>query len=365
MRIVQIVSQTRLGVAENFALLLSQSLLAAGHEVRLLALRDNGRLFETARPDLPRAVCRRGGRIDLNVVRFLLREFRSFRPQIVHAHNTGPNIWARAVRPLVPWTRVVCHFHSGLLMPERQFLRERILNRQTSMFVCVSPEISRYISDHRLIPPERVRTVPAAIDPTPFLGRRAEESILPPAARNRPRVLHTGSLIPVKNQALLLKAFGPAARATDAVLLLAGDGPLRTGLAERAAALGLSDRVFFLGERDDIPSLLALATVFVLPSKAEGFPLSVLEAMASEVCPVASRVGGIPEMLDQGRAGILVPPEDPEALGAALLRVLNDSGERSRLARAARLRVEQRYSIGVIAESTVRIYQEVLDRGSA
>src|SRR5439155_22355430 len=102
-----------------------------------------------------------------------------------------------------------------------------------------------------------------------------------------------------------------------ALLVRAGDGPLRAALEQRAIALGIHDRVLFLGERKDIPALLARCDVFVLPSLNEGLPLTVLEAMAAERPVVATNVGGLPELVADGVRGILVPPAGPRALAGA------------------------------------------------
>ena len=143
---------------------------------------------------------------------------------------------------------------------------------------------------------------------------------------------------------------------------IAGDGPNRAALEARAAELGVSDRVRFLGHRQDVPSLLAAADLFVLPSLYEGLPLSVLEAMAAGVPVVATAIGGTDEVVRDGETGTLVPPANSDALAAAITRALADRDRASRLALAARSLVAREYSVASMVRSVSRLYEELLAR---
>ena len=152
---------------------------------------------------------------------------------------------------------------------------------------------------------------------------------------------------------MLLAALPTLHRRLPAVrLLVAGDGEHREALVARTAALGLSPAVAFLGRADAgrVQALLAGARALVVPSTYEGMPLVVLEAMAAGVPVVASRVSGIPEVVVDGETGWLVPPEDPEALAAALTAVLADPAEAARRGAAGRARVAERFRPAVAAE---------------
>lgn len=162
-----------------------------------------------------------------------------------------------------------------------------------------------------------------------------------PAAGER-RLLFVGRLARVKGLAVLFEAFA-ALRATrpDLVLELIGDGPDRAWLEARAAARGLSGAVRFLGYRppEAVAEALAGADVFVLPSFAEGVPVVLMEAMASRTPVVATRVGGVQELVEDGVSGLTVPPGDPAALEAALARLLDDPDLRARMGEAGRATV--------------------------
>ncbi len=152
------------------------------------------------------------------------------------------------------------------------------------------------------------------------------------------------------------------ARFPDAHFLIAGDGTCRESLVALAGQLGITDRVTFLGHRDDVPAVLAQADMFVLPSRSEALPNSVIEAMASGLPVVASRVGGIPELVDDGKTGYLVPPGDPNALADALARLLEDPRRSAELGRAGRIKIEQNYSFDRMVEQMETLYVTELDR---
>lgn len=141
---------------------------------------------------------------------------------------------------------------------------------------------------------------------------------------------------------VLLRALaGPALAGSDATCVVVGDGPQRRALERLAADLGLDDRVVFAGWREDARDLLAALDVLAVPSREDGSPLVVLEALGSSVPVVASRVGGIPDQVTDGREGLLVPPGNADAFGAALARVLHDPNLRAALAAAGPARAEQ------------------------
>lgn len=162
-----------------------------------------------------------------------------------------------------------------------------------------------------------------------------------------------------KNQELLLRAFatvvanGPMAR-----LLFVGDGPGRNAIEMIARSLNIARNVSFLGVRRDIPAVLADTDVFVLPSRWEGTPLSLMEAMAAGRAVIATRVGSVPEMVSDGVSGVLVPTEDPAPMAQALRRLFLDAALRQRLGERARADAKQAFS----AETMARHYEELYAR---
>lgn len=162
------------------------------------------------------------------------------------------------------------------------------------------------------------------------------------------RILCLGRLVPEKGQAILLDAFERlVARSVDARLTLVGDGPTRGDLEAQVQARGLAGRVVFMGPvgQDDVPPLYEDADVFCLPSFAEGLPVVLMEAMATELPVVTTRIAGVPELVVDGENGLTVPPSDPNALAAALERLAGDAALRRELGTAARAKVLAEFDI--------------------
>jgi glycosyltransferase involved in cell wall biosynthesis len=149
-------------------------------------------------------------------------------------------------------------------------------------------------------------------------------------------------------------------RCPDAQFVIAGDGPRRQELERLAQSRGIAPRVQFIGHVDEVPALLASSDLFVLPSRSEAFPNSVLEAMATGLPIVATRVGGIVELVENQRTGVLVPPDDARALGHAMLDLIQWRSHAVRLGRAARAEVEARYSWERMISAFEHLYIEQL-----
>jgi glycosyltransferase involved in cell wall biosynthesis len=165
----------------------------------------------------------------------------------------------------------------------------------------------------------------------------------------------------VKNHRLLVEAFARLRKqhgdlAPRLKLAIVGDGPLLPAVRAQVAALGLQDAVWLPGARADIGAVLQTFSVFALPSLAEGTPVSMLEAMASNLPVVASNVGGIPEVVDDGVQGLLVPVGDVEALAQALARYALDANLRAAHGRAGRARVEERFSMRAMLTAYGALY---------
>jgi glycosyltransferase involved in cell wall biosynthesis len=161
----------------------------------------------------------------------------------------------------------------------------------------------------------------------------------------------------------LLRAFRLAAEDEPRlVLLLVGEGELRGELEALARELGLgSDRVRFLGFRNDVGRILGALDLFVMSSSQEGLGTSVADAMMAGVPVAATRAGGLPEIVVDGRTGRLVPPADPEGMARAILEAVANRGETARVAAEAQRRARERFSADAMVEATLRAYRDMLD----
>jgi glycosyltransferase involved in cell wall biosynthesis len=170
-----------------------------------------------------------------------------------------------------------------------------------------------------------------------------------------------GRFVPIKNIALLMRAFAAAAQAVpDIWLVLAGDGPTRAELESLADACGVGRRVRFLGWTEDLAALYATFDICALSSINEGTPVAIIEAMAAARAVVATAVGGVPDIVDDGRTGILVPSGDREALTAAIVRLAGDREKRLVMGAAARREAARRFSFERLVDDIERLYDDAV-----
>ena len=147
---------------------------------------------------------------------------------------------------------------------------------------------------------------------------------------------------------------------SDTKFLIVGDGPLRNKLEEMSKKLKINRNVIFTGIRDDIPEILSIMDVFVLPSMVEGLPIVLLEAMAMGKPVVASRVGGIPEVINHGLTGILIEPANPSEIASSVVNLLKNPAEAKRIGDAGRRKVGRKFIVDVMARKIEGVYDEIL-----
>ncbi len=320
--------------------LLMEGLRKRGHRNVLLCPGGSAAEAQARRRGLEtRAVPRR--------VRAVRRVLRELRPDLVHLH-TGRANWLGGLAAW--WLGIPAISTRRMDRRVKPGLRTRILYRTLlSRVAAIAPAVERRLVEGG-VPPEKIRLIPSAVDPDALHPQRA-------IAKQGPVVLSAAALVRRKGIDVLLEAF---ARVGEAELWIAGDGPQRGALETRAKELGVAERVRFLGARDDVPDLLAACDVFVLPSRLEGLGVAALEAMAAAKPVVATRVGGLGEVVRDGECGLLVPPDDPAALAAALERLLGDPELRARLGAAGPARVAEGHLPEQLTDAYERLYREVL-----
>jgi glycosyltransferase involved in cell wall biosynthesis len=188
-------------------------------------------------------------------------------------------------------------------------------------------------------------------------GASSVDAALPP----RPRVIFTGRLHPQKNLPLLLEAWTQVAAKSSANLILLGPGTDRQLLLELTRSLGIAGQVHFLGAVDNPADYLRAADIFVLPSVAEGMSNSLLEAMATGLPCVVSGIGGNTDLIADGRTGRLVSEATPEAWSRTLLELIENPADGQRLGATARTRIENEFSLPVVVDRYVNLYERMID----
>lgn len=283
---------------------------------------------------------------------------RKERLDVFHAHLSWPLDckWALAGAILSGIPAIVA---TEQLFVETPYTRlaisqQRLLALQVR-YIAVSKAIARRLRQVFGIPDARLRVIPNAISNRNF----SQEFKLQQEGNRHPAVLCVARLDPQKGLSTLLEA---AVRVPEAIFLLAGEGPQRHELEAQAANLGLRARVHFLGFREDVPALLALADLFVLPSLYEGMPISLLEAMSAGKAVIATAIPGVDEVVKHGENGMLVPPGDPERLAVAIRNLLGNPDLRRRLGQAAQNLVLKAFSQNTMVQRVCEVYEELLGK---
>lgn len=295
------------------------------------------------------------------------RALRRLSVDVVHAHHVPLfGVVARGAQfARVPVIATEHARHTISRRPSLQRLARRAVE-EADGFTVVSHDLARWFVGELGVTPERVEVVHNGVDLARFApgGDPAPLRRLAGADARTPVVLSVGRLVEAKHQELLIDAVAALAD-LDARLVLVGDGERREALERHARASGAAGRVVFAGTRPDVPALFAGADAFALSSRREGLPVVLLEALASAVPVVATRVGGIPELVEDGVTGLLVPPEDATALAQALRALLADPAHARALGSAGRERVARRFSIDQAVAAYERRYRAVVSRAAA
>ncbi|MBN2839626.1 MAG: glycosyltransferase [Coriobacteriia bacterium] len=299
-----------------------------------------------------------GGEFDRRAVGSVVRlrsVIRELRPHIVHTHMIGSDIVGGLAAHLERVPVIISTQHDMYRRPPVFDLFRRYSARWLDAVVAVSPAMVGYCIRDRHMPVESIHIIENAVDVARFAS-------LAGGGHQSPMFGAVGTLIPVKGHTTLMQAFARVhADVPDARLVIAGDGPEATALREQAAGLGIADAVRLAGWVSDVAESLPDIDILVHPSLQEGMPLSVIEGMAAGKPVIASDLPAIRRLLDSGRAGVLVPPGDTEALARAMSSLATDPVRARALAEAGRNRACAYYSLDRMAADYAALYRALLD----
>jgi glycosyltransferase involved in cell wall biosynthesis len=288
----------------------------------------------------------------------LVRLLRRDRPDILHASSSKAGVLGRLAGFLagVPIRVFTVHgwafsAYSGVVGSVYRWA-DRLVRPLTTVTVCVSEREREVGLAARTCHPDRTVVIRNAVDVA--RARRVES-----ADRERPLIVAVGRLKAPKDFVTLVRALGRLGPDSFEAIIV-GEGPDRARLEHEIGSLGLTGRVRLAGERRDVPELLAEADIFALASSSEGMPVSVLEAMAAGLPVVASRVGGVPEQVVDGKTGLLVDPGNVDDLAGALGRLVVDGELRCRLGAAARARAEKAFDLEPFRRAHLELYSREL-----
>ena len=360
------------GLADRgYDTLLVAGTVSRGEESMALAALERGLRIETL-DDLHRKIAPlRDARAILRLARLIRRE----RPTILHTHTAKAGAVGRIAALLAGGARppVIVHtFHGHVLrgyfsMPATLGFRtlERWLAKMTTALVAVSPEVRDDLVRLGVAPASKFRVVRLGVEVDERVatgaGRLDDTRNLLGISSDAFVVGWVGRMTAVKRTPDVLEAFrGLLDRNVDAYLMLVGDGPDRKQLERNAHDLGIGRRCLFLGYQDDVAGYYSAIDVLLLPSANEGTPVSVIEALAAERPAVATRVGGVPDVIRDGVDGYLVAPGDTEGLAERLTALARDPALRARMGAQGRARVLERYTVARLVDDIDRLYRSLL-----
>ena len=307
--------------------------------------------------------------LDVAVAHRMAAEIRTRQVEVLHAHQYTPFFYAALAKLLLKRKPHLIFTEHGRHYPDAVSWKRRMVNRW--LLGRCADEINgvcRFSADSlRRIDgfgSKRIDVVPNGIDLSAYATESREAARRQLSLRtDRRYIACIARFHPVKDHDMLLRAVARVVdRAPDVELLLAGDGPLRSTLEQQASALGIRDKVHFLGVRRDVPTILSAADIFTLTSVSEAASLTLLEAMASGLPVVVTAVGGNPEIVDDDVHGYLVPRGDHDATARAFLELLQDPARATRMGDAGRQRVFDQFQLNQTIETYGGMYAAAAGR---
>lgn len=340
---------------------LVEGLIRRGHEAKLICPVGSGIHQDALAVGLPVVPISFRNELDPTILFKIISFLREFRPDIVHLHSRrGADFWGGIAAR-------ICKINAVVLSRRVDYpIRSRLISRLKYGYLCDKIiTVSNAIKDVLIaggVEPSKIVCVHSTIDAFAYELKR--ESTLRKELGIPQDALVIGivaQLIERKGHKYLFDAFPAVLKeCPNAILLVLGKGVLLPKLKQYAQNLGIADKVIFAGFRKDIPCILCELDLLVHPALMEGLGVAILQAMAAGLPVIATPVGGIPEVVQDGVSGLLIPPKDSVALGQAILKVLPYPNVRRRMGEEGKRIVREKFSVDRMIDGTLKVYEEVL-----
>jgi glycosyltransferase involved in cell wall biosynthesis len=370
MRVMHVFSGRETGGIASVALPLIRELKGRGLDVRTACLAD-GAMTRMARAlALDPIVVARKHTVDIMLVKRLAAIMRREGVDIVHTHSVSGNFYGRLAAYMAGGPVVLTSVHAdtrreladatGSEVKASVWHFTDLFMSRLSRVLLANSRATANVMREKGVSCEKIRVVCNGIECSgPPARRSAALARRLGIPRGAPVVGSVGRLTGTKNYGLFLRAARRIhERRGDVFFLLVGDGPERASLEAEAKRLGIAERVVFTGWQEDTARFMALMDIFVLSSVKEGFGLVILEAMKNEKPVVCTAVGGVPELVEDGRNGFLVPSGDEDSLAGKVMALLENRALRRRLGKEGRKRLEEEFTLSRMADAVMEIYEE-------
>ena len=369
-KILYIITSSSIGGAERILYYTATGLNYNKYDIAVCSLKNKGEIARALEKQGIEVCClHMGGRESslgwLSSTIALIRLFPyliRIRPTIVHSFLFRANILARIAGYLTGIPIIISSVR--VMGGEKKYFHyvEMITSFMVDHYVTVSESVKRYIIDKSKISAEKISVIYNGVNIKSQDNSYEQNPKMPFKIEDKDRILMTvGRLHKQKGHCYLIQAVSKVRKEFPKVkLLVIGEGEEENNLKKLVKSLDLTNEVIFAGLSSDIEGILPMAELFILPSLWEGFPNALLEAMAAGKPVVATKVGGIPEIVVHGETGVLIPPRDTDALAIAIIDLLQNRLKAKDMGEAARIRAGKRFSIYKMIEKTENLYQELL-----
>ena len=365
MRILYVITDLEVGGVPLHLLRLARHVRGLGCAAAVVSLKPAGPLARRLQAaDIEVCSCELTSAGDWRVFERLAAIIRDVAPDLVHSFLFHANTAARVACLLggFPASRLLCEIQTAEVERTWHLPLDRLTHRLCRLTIGNSPSVIEHLHTRAGIPKDRLYLVLGGIDTEVFRSAPSLARASLSVADDEALLLWVGRLDPVKGLDTLLEAVDVLRAEVPIRLLLAGEGRDRASVEQGVARRGLTDCVTLLGRRDDVPRLLRTADVFVFPSRTEGLPNALLEAMAASLPVVATDVPGCRDLVIDGQTGLLVPPDDAGALAGAVAGLVRDKPLAWALGANACHFVTERFSVGRCHARYVDLYAQVLGK---
>jgi glycosyltransferase involved in cell wall biosynthesis len=365
-RVMQIIDSMGFGGAEVLLRDLTFSLLTSDYRVSVCYNTNGPIAKEIEAMGVPITRLPRLGRVDPTLLWRIYREIKKVKPDIVHTHLFKSDLHGRLAARLAGIPVVISTLHNCHNWAKNPILG-RVYGanaRLADHIIAVSNEVRDYSIRYSHIDPKKITTIANAVPLARFRDNRSFRAKIRQEfniSLEAPVIGIIARLTEQKDHGNFLRAAQIILKSTpETIFLIVGDGPLGDTLKEFAISLGIQNSVIFCGARQDVPAVMGTLDILVFSSRWEGLPVALLEGLASSLPVVATSVGGIPGVIQNGFTGFLVPPADSNALASSCISLINDAALRERIARAGYDHVQANYSMESMVSKTILLYQSLL-----